>query len=70
MYSVAGRLGDRRGGRGTKAEMGGTEKERESEPCRYMYQISTLKDGWYNSSTCMSVHVHCIYHKLHILLPF
>ena len=72
MYGVAGRLGERREGRGTKAEMGGTEKERESEPCRYMYmyQISTPKGGRYSSSTRTSVHVHCIYHKLHILLPF
>ena len=58
MYGVAGRLGERREGRGTKAEMGGTEKERESEPCRYMYQISTLKGGRY----IVAVHARlCMY---------
>ena len=60
MYGVAGRLGERREGRETKAEMGGTEMEREAKPCRYMYQIFTLKGGRYSSSTRTSVHVHCI----------
>ena len=70
MYGVAGRLGEERRER-NKSRNGRDGKGKRIRTMQiHMYQISTLKGGRYSSSTRTSVHVHCIYHKLHILLPF
>ena len=70
MYGVAGRLGEERRERNKSRNGRDGEGKRIRTMQIHMYQVSTLKGGQYSSSTRTSVHVHCIYHKLHILLPF